>query len=154
MRLKWSDTYTVFHLVILFICNNGAVVYGTVHFVALVQTNKYILCAAIQCPLRPVFNIWCICFMRKVMSMICRKETSCSILDPSYHLCFIDALYSWSSMCMFDCAKAGQNSIFNLTHMIPNPPLTNSSSDLISGSKRQKNLYLNLVHFNSTPKVP
>lgn len=38
--------------------------------------------------------------------------------------------------------------------MIPNPPLTNSSSDLISSSKRQKNLYLNLVHFNSTPKVP
>lgn len=55
---------------------------------------------------------------------------------------------------MFDCAKGGQNSISKLTHMIPNPPLTNSSSDLISGSKRQKNLYLNLVHFNSTPKVP
>lgn len=55
---------------------------------------------------------------------------------------------------MFACAKGGQNSISNLTHMIPNPPLTNSSSDLISSSKRQKNLYLNLVHFSSTPKVP
>lgn len=57
-------------------------------------------------------------------------------------------------MHMFDCVKGGQNSISNLTHMIPNLPLTNSSSDLISGSKRQKNLYLNLVHFSSTPKVP
>lgn len=40
------------------------------------------------------------------------------------------------------------------THMISQPPLTNSSSDLILGSKRQKNLYLNLVHFNCTPEVP
>lgn len=38
--------------------------------------------------------------------------------------------------------------------MISQAPLTNSSSDLIPGSKRQKNLYLNLVHFNSTPEVP
>lgn len=52
------------------------------------------------------------------------------------------------------CEKDGQNSISDITHMSSNPPLTNSSSDLISSSKRQKNLYLNLVHFNSTPKVP
>lgn len=51
------------------------------------------------------------------------------------------------------CLTCRQNSISNLTHMIPpNPPLTDSSSHLILSSKRQKNLYLNLVHFNSHSK--
>lgn len=59
---------------------------------------------------------------------------------------------SQASLWPFKSANSRWNSL--PTHMISQPPLTSSSSDLIPGSKRQKNLYLNLVHFNCTPKVP
>lgn len=68
------------------------------------------------------------------------------------HFYALFTLTSHGSVWPFKSANSRWNSLS--THMISQPPLTNSSSDVIPGSKRQKNLYLNLVHFNSTPEVP
>lgn len=72
-------------------------------------------------------------------------------LSPS-HFYALFTLNSQGAVWTFKFANSRWNSLS--THMISQAPLTNSSSDLIPGSKRQKNLYLNLVHFNSTPEVP
>lgn len=87
-------------------------------------------------------NFW------SIKNMNCKEETPHTFA----FFCIIYTVNSWSTAWTFSFANGRQNSLS--THMISQPPLTNSSSDLIPGSKRQKNLYLNLVHFNSTPEVP
>lgn len=88
---------------------------------------------------------------RSISYVIERCQAGFYLCHVLHYLC---SLFVEHYACLTE--KDGQNSISDLTHAraSSNPPLTNSSSDLISSSKRQKNLYLNLVHFNSTPKVP